>query len=391
MCAEHAHRGNRCKHERCKAGDGGERGVEHRHEQVTDHVFDGFGFIAEARIGVEKFAENMHRVGHGNRHQEDGNHGAHDVNGIAKADQQTHRDHYADDGHEHRRNDERQAPEEKEQQQKDGEAGQRRGGGHLYQHFNAEGVLCNGLTGDENLILPAPVVRQFFHEIGDVVGIGLGLDRDIERDCFSIFRDQRAVIERVIHGVVADRQRFLASRRRLLHQVFDRQLSLIGLPNIIDHAGADDLGFNNCGDPLFVEQVIYVVAEHFGQGALPEALRFKFGNKGFAVAQRFGFAVRVLMQVEQLLRQLVNFAERVDVKDAVGVGFIDDADDDKVVEVVPLFHLVVNYAHRFVFGKHVFRVIVEEDLGELNAEKNDGGQAQGDNEPRESNTERGHF
>ena len=112
MQAEHLDRRNRRRRERGKTGDGGQAGVQHRPEQVADNILHRFRLVMKTMVGVVEFAEDMNRVGDGDRHQEDGDHRAHDVDIEAEADQQSHGADNRDNGNRHRRHDQGRPAEE---------------------------------------------------------------------------------------------------------------------------------------------------------------------------------------------------------------------------------------------------------------------------------------
>ena len=264
--------------ERGEPRDGGERCVEHRHEEVADDVADGLFFVAEAMIGVEEFAQNMNGVGDGDGHEEDGDHRTHDVDVVAESDEESHGAEYTDDGDEHRRDDERDAPEEEEQEQEDDESGERRGAGHLDEHFDPEGVLRDGLAGDVDLIFGGPVGGQFFDEVGDVVAVGFFKDWNVEGDGFLVFGNEGSFVERVVHGIVADRERLVARRGRLFHEVFNFECAVFRLFDVVDHRGADEFRFNDGAVPVVVEEPVGIISKNFGEHALAGARGLQVGN-----------------------------------------------------------------------------------------------------------------
>ena len=137
----------------------------------------------------------------------------------AEADQQPHRADHAHQRHQHRRNDQRNAPEEEEQQQEDRHAGQRRRGGHLHQHLHPKGVFGHGQPGDVHLVVIAPPFRQLAHHVGHVVAVRLLFDRNVDADRLAVFGHERAFVERIPHGVVAHHERLGIGLRHMLHEI----------------------------------------------------------------------------------------------------------------------------------------------------------------------------
>ena len=92
---------------------------------------------------VEKLGEDMDRIHHRNRGEKDRNHRTHDVDGVAKGNQKTHRIDNADHGDDHRSDDQFDISKEIPQQQEDNQSGNRCRPLHLCEHLIAEGILGN--------------------------------------------------------------------------------------------------------------------------------------------------------------------------------------------------------------------------------------------------------
>jgi len=85
--SEYLHRRNRHQHERSE-GDRGRQGcVRNRSEQLGVDSPESGSAILVARVQIEEFAKNVDAIKDSDRHKEDGDHGTHDVNREASADQ----------------------------------------------------------------------------------------------------------------------------------------------------------------------------------------------------------------------------------------------------------------------------------------------------------------
>ncbi len=136
-------------------------------------------------------------------------------------DQESHRSHNADDGHEHRRNDQRNTLEEEQQQEKDGQPGKGGRGRHLHQHLHPERVFGHRQTGNVDLLFAIPIRCERLNQGGRVVAEGLLLDRDVKSDRLAVFGNEGSLVERIAHGIVANGQRLLARGGRALHQILE--------------------------------------------------------------------------------------------------------------------------------------------------------------------------
>ena len=189
-------------------------------------------------------------------------------------------------------------------------------------HLLAKGVLGHRQAGDVVLVA---VVVEFLDLVEEALaglgGKGLGGERQVDGDGPAVLGDQGALEQRVVHGQVADLQAALLIGGGVLHQPFETDLSGAGLDDGLGVAGGDDV----------------------------------LGHHPF---------VRILGAVEGggEIGEDFDILEGARVEDAVGVFFIDHAEDQDVVEVELLFDLVVEDPDRLVGGKHVFRVGVHLDL-----------------------------
>ncbi len=224
-----------------------------------------------------------------------------------------------------------------------------------------------------DLIFDRPVGSQRLHQVSDVMTEGLAADRQVEGDRLAVLGRQGAAVERVVHRQVADLARLCRGLRRFFHQIFEPQSTQLGLLQAVDKTRADDLRGDDGAAALLIKQSVRIMVE----GNVKHAADDRIGGHveayqrvaefipGDHLRQSFG---RRLQRVE-LLTQLVQALQGGDIENTVGVTVVDHSGDDKIVEGKSLFDDIVEDPHRLVGGKHVLRVVIKLDLGELAAKK----------------------
>ncbi|PCJ78993.1 MAG: hypothetical protein COA56_02100 [Dehalococcoidia bacterium] len=89
-------------------------------------------------IALEELAQDMDAIQDRDGHEEDGDHGTHDMEGEPRPSQKTHGPDHAQHRHKHGGHDQNQLAEEVKHQQEDQHAGQWRQQCHLYEHVPPE-------------------------------------------------------------------------------------------------------------------------------------------------------------------------------------------------------------------------------------------------------------
>ena len=321
--AEHLHRRNRGQRQRGETDHRRQRGKQHRHEQLMHDLAHGLPAIPGFLIPVEEFRKDVHRIEHRDRHDENRNHRAHDMNGVAADHQQRHGRDRRHHGHDHRRNDQGQIPEEQPHDQEDHHHRQGGGDRHLDEHFDAEGILGNRQTGDVDPIAGVLPGGRFLQQcLAHAIGHVLRGQRQINGEHLAVAADQRVIEHRNFHRPFAHGQGLFARFGRFGHQPAEADGTEAGLADIVDHRRGENIRFHH-----------------------PDLLFRILRIRPFQTAGEF--------------RQFIDALQRIGVENPVGIGFIGDTDDNDVVQGKFLLHRIVEHAHRFVMGQHVLRVRID--------------------------------
>ncbi len=198
---------------------------------------EGFPPVFKRRVAVEKLAEQMDGVDHRDGHQENGDHGTHDVNRVSHPDQQAHGADHRHPGHDHGRQDQQETAEEDPHDDENNQSRQGSGEGHLFEHFHAEGVFRHRQAGYIKLFGAFELAEVIPDPGSDLVTQGFFPDWDIEAERFAVLRDQGAVQHGVFPRPVAYAQGRFPGFRRGGHQPFETHRSQAGLFDIVDLGG----------------------------------------------------------------------------------------------------------------------------------------------------------
>ncbi len=317
---ENPDRGNGRQGQRGESRRRRQAGEQHGSEQLGHHGLHRLHPVPEILVAVEKLAQDVDGIDHRDGHEEDGDHRAHDVHGEPQADEESHRAHHGRPRDDQGGKDQHRLAEEKPHQQKEEQSRQRRRNRHLPEHLDAERVLRHGQAGDVVLFVAFQLADPGADFFRDDVAQVLGPDGDVEAEGFAVLRQKGAVQERIVPGAVADVERLLPRFRRFRHQPLE---------------------------------------PHRAQARLLDVVHFRRGQEVDRDDAVDAF---------DLLRQGMDRFQRAGIEHAVGMGFVHHAQDDHVVQGEHPLDPVVKDADEFFPGQHIFRVGVDLDAGDLQAE-----------------------
>ncbi len=308
--SKHLNRRNRRQSQRGKSCRRRQRGVEHGNVERPHHVGHRRPPIAGLLIALEKLRKDVDGVEHGNRHDENGDHGTHDVDGVAGYNKQAHREDHRYHRDDHRRDDEDQLAEKQQHEQEDRQHGQRRGNGHLFEHLDAENVVSHRQTG--NVIFLGALKGG---DLGPKRGVDLitqifGGNGQIEREGFAILRHHGPFKKGDVQGFVAHGEGLFPRAGRAGHQPFETDLAFPTLLDVVDRRRGDDLDhFHTC-----------------------VRIRFPHVRAGECLGK---------------LGQLIHVGQGFNIEDPIVVVVVYNTHHDDIVQREKFLHTIVEHPHRF--------------------------------------------
>src|SRR5690606_39198393 len=116
-------------------------------------------------------------------------HAAHDVDRVARHDEQAHGEEDGEHRHDHRRHNDHEFAEEEKHEQENDHHRERRRNRHLDEHLDTEGVFGYGQAGDMEFVVAFEGGNLFGQVSGDGVAEVFRGYRDVERNRFAVFGD----------------------------------------------------------------------------------------------------------------------------------------------------------------------------------------------------------
>jgi hypothetical protein len=195
-----------------------------------------------------EFIEDVDRI-RGDRHQEDRAHGAHDVDGVAQSDQAAQAPDDADHCDTHVRQNHRAAAEHQPEGYAHDEPGNRRKERHLPEHLGSKGVAGHRIAGEVKLLTAGLLRKQGADLVRDRLAVRDGFNRNEDRRCGGISRNQAVDQERVAKQGLPKLEQCSFSLRNVADGGFDDEFA-ITCSHVVHACQAVHVTRDDPGNPL---------------------------------------------------------------------------------------------------------------------------------------------